>query len=208
MTRRSRCRTLQTSPLLVLGLAAAVVLFVGCQDSGMVHSPADESKEPSDASTSLTNGAHGPPPAAGATVLRATLEPLGSSGVTGQVTVRQKRDRLHVSVNARGLEASVEHAQHFHQNESCESFGPPIISLDANIPNNPGDATNADPGDDRFPVATPGGTVNYQERTSRSALASALGEDPDLANRTVIVHAAGTPIGPPAACGALAPVGR
>jgi hypothetical protein len=46
MTPRSRRRTLQTSPLLVLGLAAAVVLFVGCQDSGLVHSPAEESEEP------------------------------------------------------------------------------------------------------------------------------------------------------------------
>lgn len=205
MTLLSRSGNHQFSPLLVLGLAAAAVLLAGCQDGAMV-TPSGESS-PS-ASNTLTKSAHGSAPMAAATVLRAELEPLGSSGVTGQVTVLQNGDRLQVSVNARGLEASVEHAQHFHQNESCESFGPPIISLDADIPNNPGDATNADPGDDPFPVATPGGTVNYRERTSRSALASALGEDPDLANRTVIVHAAGSPIGPPAACGALDPVGR
>ena len=166
-------------------------------------------EEPSaEESNALTNSAHGNAPVASATVLRARLEPVGSSGVTGEVTVRLKGDDLGVSVNAKGLKASVEHAQHFHQNESCVSFGPVVISLDDDIANAPGDATNADEGDDSFPVATPGGTVNYRERTSKSALVSAFGGDLNLEDRTVVVHAAGTPIGPPAACGELNPVGR
>lgn len=195
----------KASLLPLLGVAAAALLVVGCQDSTMIAPDEEPSVEESNA---RTNSARGNAPVASATVLRARLEPVGPSGVTGEVTVRLKGDDLGVSVNAKGLKASVEHAQHFHQNESCASFGPVVISLDDDIANAPGDATNADEGDDSFPVATPGGTVNYRERASKSALVSAFGGDLNLEDRTVVVHAAGTPIGPPAACGELNPVGR
>lgn len=206
----SRNRNAKASLLTLLGFAAAALLVVGCQDSAMVAPSEEPSAEGSDVLTNSAHGnaAHGNAPMASARVLRAQLEPLGSSGVTGEVTVRLKGDDLGVSVNAKGLKASVEHAQHFHRDETCASFGPVIISLDDDIANEPGDATNADEGDDSFPVATPGGTVNYRESTSKGALVSAFGGDLDLKDRTVVVHAAGSPIGPPTACGELNPVGR
>ena len=200
-----RNRSPKMSFLTLLGLAAAALLAVGCEDSAMVAPNEDSNPDGSDV---VAKSAHGNAQMASAQVLRARLEPVGSSGVTGVVTVRLKGDDLGVSVNAKGLKGRVEHAQHLHQNGSCASFGPPIISLDDDIANAPGDATNADEGDDSFPVATPGGTLNYRENTSKSALASALGGDLDLEDRTVVVHAAGTPIGPPAACGELNLVGR
>lgn len=196
----------RASLLSTLTVAALLIFATGCEDSTVVDS---STKQPlTTEATSDVKGAHGSSAANGATVLRARLEPVGSSGVTGEVMVRMKGDDLKVSVNAKGLEASVEHAQHFHANASCENFGPPVISLDDDIANNPRDATNADPGDDVFPTATPGGTVNYRGSVSKSEVMAALGEALDLENRTAIVHAAGSPIGPPAACGALNPVGQ
>jgi Cu/Zn superoxide dismutase len=197
--------TLKSSLLPLLGVATAALLVVGCQDSAMIAPGEEPSAEGPEV---LTKNAQGNAPMASAKVLRARLEPVGPSGVTGEVTVRLKGNDLEVSVNAKGLKASVEHAQHFHQNGSCAAFGPVVISLDDDIANAPGDAINADEGDDSFPVATPGGTVNYRERTSKNALVSAFGGDLNLEDRTVVVHAAGTPIGPPAACGELNPVGR
>lgn len=145
-------------------------------------------------------------PSSSATVYRASLTPIGNTDVTGEVTVRVEKDELLVSVNATGLEADVEHAQHVHENESCNSPGNPLVSLDDNIPSSPGDAANADPGDDSFPTATPGGTVNYRQKAAKSAIEKALGTGLDLADRTVVVHAAGNPIGEAIACGALDPV--
>lgn len=141
-----------------------------------------------------------------ATVYRADLKPVGGSGVTGEVEIGVKGDNLGVSVNANGLKASVEHAQHIHENADCSPPGAPIIALDDDVSNNPRDATNADPEDDSFPTATPGGTINYREQDSASGLENALEENLDLANRTVVVHAPGDPIGPAAACGELNPV--
>lgn len=142
------------------------------------------------------------------TIYRADLKPIGDSGVAGEVEMGVKENTLAVSVNANGVEASVEHAQHIHENMECSSPGSPIVSLDDDVSNAPGDATNADSGDDSFPTATPGGTVNYRAQGSVSAIENALGESLDLANRTVVVHAAGDPIGSPVACGNLNRVGK
>lgn len=141
-------------------------------------------------------------------VYRAALSPIGNSGVTGEALVRVKGEQLVVSVNATGLKGTVEHFQHIHQNASCSSPGAPIVSLDDNIANNPQDATNAGPVDDAFPRATSGGTVHYRQKAARSALENALGTKLDLANRTVVIHAAGSPIGDAAACGVLNQVGN
>lgn len=144
---------------------------------------------------------------AGATLLVARLEELGGSGVIGEATVVKKGDQLRVFVHARGVAPDVEHAQHVHENPSCAPPGTPIVALDDDIANSPRDATNADPGDDSFPTASSNGEVNYRESDSKRAVESALGEDLDLENRTVVVHAAGNPIGGPVACGELNPFG-
>lgn len=204
MTLPHRCKT---SLFAVLGLAVGTLVATGCQDSSLVDSPQEGEPVAAEA-TDLSKRAHGGSPMSATTILRARLRPVGSSGVTGEATVQVNGDRLAVSVNSKDLKASVEHAQHFHANGSCDNFGPPVVSLDDDIANEPRDATNADEGDDSFPTATPGGTLNYWETASKSAVADSLGEALDLENRTVIVHAAGTPIGPPAACGELDPVGR
>jgi Cu/Zn superoxide dismutase len=130
---------------------------------------------------------------------RADLKPLGNSGVTGQVEIGVKEDIIGVSVNARGLEASVKHPQHIHENATCVSggsfaFGGVILSLDGEL----GSAGGT------YPTATPGGTINYKEHDSKSAVKNIVGESLDLANRTVVVHAAD---GTPKACGELNMVG-
>lgn len=141
------------------------------------------------------------------TVYRADLKPIDDSGVKGTVQMGVKENTLAVSVNANGVEESVVHAQHIHENAECSPPGAPIVSLDDDISNAPGDATNGG-SDDSFPTATPGGTVNYRAQGSVSAIEGALGESLDLANRTVVVHAAGDPIGGPVACGELNKVGK
>ncbi len=185
-------------------LIGAGLILIGCSDAPMTGTETSTdgsfsvSTSSSSAAVTQSQGR-----ANSATVYRARLTPLGGSGVQGEVKVSVQDDNLRVNVNARGLEASVEHAQHFHENGTCSPPGAPIISLDDDIANAPGDATNADPGDDSFPTATPGGTVNYQQTASKSAVMNALGGDLDLENRTVVVHKAGTPIGGAAACGEL-----
>lgn len=236
MIRSLSSRRSKTSLLALFGFLGAALIAIGCQDNAIV-APNEEpsANEPAAASKSSPGNAS----AASATVLRAELDPIYSSGVTGKVTVTLNGDRLGVSVNAKGLEANAEHAQHLHESGSCTSselsppgtitasstetssggassqdnitspgFGSPIISLDDDIANEPGDAANADEGGDSFPVATPGETVNYHESASKSALESALGEKLNLEDRTVVIHAAGSPIGSAAACGELDPVGN
>lgn len=202
-------RTLRFTSV-AIGLITAGLLLGGCSDDEYLG----EETVGANASSveSSTSSAHTQPPAQsgaqGATVYRASLTALEGFSVTGEAMVRAKGDQLFVSINSKGLAPRVEHAQHVHAREDCSDFGPPIVSLDDDIANEPGDATNADPGDDSFPTATPGETVNYRQKDSKEAVEEALGEGLDLANRTVAVHAAGTPIGPPAACGELNPVGN
>lgn len=78
------------------------------------------------------------------------------------------------------------------------------LTLDDSLAGEPSDPTG---GEDRFPVATLDSTLEYRAKASRKALEGTLGEDLDLANRTVIVHQPGDRIGGPAACGALGAVG-
>lgn len=184
----------------IMGIVVVAVLAMGCEDGSMLESSADGGKEPPPIAQGMRS-------AASTMIFKAKLTPISGSDVTGEAIIRVKGDQLNVVLNARGLEASVPHAQHIHSGARCDPFSPPIVSLDDDISNAPGNATNADPGDDRFPVANPGGTIHYQGSDTKSAIESALGENLDLANRIVVVHAAGTPIGPPAACGALDKVG-
>lgn len=184
------------SALIGIGLLAGGLLLAGSVGSA-------SSVQVSSSTASQGDSNESTPPA----VYRANLKPINDSGVTGEVRIGVKGDTFTVAVNANGLEASVGHAQHIHENAECSAPGGPIVSLDDDVSNAPGDATNAD-SDDAFPTATPGGTIDYRAQSSVSAIEKALGEQLDLANRTVIVHAAGDPIGSAAACGELSQVGN
>lgn len=205
--------------LVLLGLATLGLLAAGYADTNafgeqtaQYSPPAPPTTSSLPPSTASQNEAR--PESARATrpphpaVYRAALSPIGNSEVTGEALVRVKGEQLVVSVNATGLKGTVEHFQHIHQNAKCSSPGAPIVSLDDNIANNPQDATNAGPDDDAFPTATSGGTIHYRQKAARSAVESALGTELDLANRTVVIHAAGFPIGDATACGALNQVGN
>lgn len=139
------------------------------------------------------------------TTYRAELEPVGGSGVHGAVEIGVKGDSLGVSVQAEELEPDTAHAQHVHQDSTCEDPGAPLLALDDSLSQEPSDPTG---GGDRFPVATADSTIEYRAEGSKKAIEETLGGDLDLAHRSVVVHRAGDPIGGPAACGALNLAGK
>lgn len=129
-----------------------------------------------------------------AQVYTGKLQPVGNSGVQGQVQVQKMGEELGVRLNARGL-SSGEHGQHIHEGASCDSFGGIAVPLDLSL------GTLEDGFGGQFP-ATEGESdaLTYNEKGSNSAFA-----DLDLANMTVVVHA-GAP-GGAVACAELTRAG-
>lgn len=119
--------------------------------------------------------------AAGTTpnVVRAHLDPLNNSGVTGSATVVFRGDDAHVSINAYGLAANLPHAEHIHfgvaarhecptvkddtnldfrinTTEGLPAYGPIKKSLTTRGDTSPASALAVN----RFPTA-PGGVIHY-----------------------------------------------
>jgi len=63
-----------------------------------------------------------------AEVYTGTFQPVGNSGVEGQVQVQRMGEQLSVRVNARGLSPGA-HGQHIHEGETCKSVGGIAVPL-------------------------------------------------------------------------------
>lgn len=129
-----------------------------------------------------------------AEVFTGKLQPVGNSGVQGQVQVQKMGEQLGVRLNARGLSPG-EHGQHIHEGATCDSFGGIAVPLDLSL------GTIEDGFGGSFP-STEGESdaLTYNEKGSNPEFA-----DLDLASMTVVVHA-GAP-GGAVACAELAPAG-
>lgn len=140
------------------------------------------------------SASHAPAAASAATQnFRADLEPLGDSGVRGTAGFRLRGERLSVQLVARGLEPGP-HAQHIHENASCDDFGPVQIPLDFDL----GDGDGA--ADGPFPETSGmSGTLTYSQSASSEAFSGL-----PLGDKTVVVHATDFA---PVACGEIGPVG-
>lgn len=178
----------------------AAILTIGLATAGLIvggfHSSGDLGGKAVGASTSPSSQTAAQDESPSATTYLAELKPIGESGVSGRVRVLVKGDRLAVTVNAKGFpkQKGQRHPQHIHANASCEDFGGVFLPLDDNLSGSGG----------KFPTATPGGTINYQQRDAKSEIVNNFGAL-NLADRTVVVHKSN---GTPAACGALNPVGK
>ena len=113
-----------------------------------------------------------------AEVYTGTFQPVGNSGVEGQVQVQRMGEQLSVRVNARGLSSGA-HGQHIHEGETCKSVGGIAVPLDNSL----GTLESGFGGE--FP-ATEGesGTLTYNQTGSNPAFAKL-----DLENMLVVVHA-------------------
>ncbi len=129
-----------------------------------------------------------------AQVFTGKLQPVGNSGVQGQVQVQKMGEQLGVRLNARGLSQG-EHGQHIHEGGTCDSFGGIAVPLDESL------GTLEDGFGGQFP-STEGesGSLTYNQKGSNAEFAGL-----DLANMTVVVHA-GAP-GGAVACAELSPAG-
>jgi hypothetical protein len=113
------------------------------------------------------------------TVVRAHLDPLNNSGITGTAKVTFQGDDAHVSINAYGLAPNLPHAEHIHfgaaarhecptfrddtnldfrlnTTEGLPAYGPIKKSLTTRGDTSPASALAVD----RFPTA-PGGVIHY-----------------------------------------------
>jgi hypothetical protein len=113
-----------------------------------------------------------------AQVFRADLAPLNNSGGAGNATIEVNDGTVNVTVNTRGVSPNLPHAQHIHIGGSNECPPPTASGDDELISTAEGQpfyggvhvslTTEGDVGAgsalavERFPVATNGGTVNYQ----------------------------------------------
>ena len=113
------------------------------------------------------------------TVVRAHLDPLNNSGITGTAKVTFQGDDAHVSIDAYGLAPNLPHAEHIHfgmearhecptfkddtdldfrlnTTEGLPAYGPIKKSLTTRGDTSPASALAVD----RFPTA-PGGVIHY-----------------------------------------------
>lgn len=167
------------SLIALLGIAVAVLLVVGCRESSVVE-PSVHDNTGTAAQSVITNRAHGGGAAVpNAKVFRATINPLGNSGVQGTATFRIQDNTLFVNLNAQGHEPGVAHAQHIHTGDNCSSFD------------------GIEQGLTPFPIPeNQGGAIHYKQTFSPVPVTN-------LGDRTVVLHAANfTPV----ACGEINPV--
>lgn len=113
-----------------------------------------------------------------AEVYTGTFQPVGNSGVEGQVQVQRMGEQLSVRVSARNLSAGA-HGQHIHEGETCKSVGGIAVPLDNSL----GTLESGFGGE--FPATTgESGTLTYNQTGSNPAFAKL-----DLENMLVVVHA-------------------
>lgn len=113
----------------------------------------------------------------GAEVYAGQLQPVGDSGVKGQVQVQRMGEELMVRLSAQGLSSGA-HGQHIHQGPSCDEVGGIGVPLDMSL----GTIEDGFGGD--FP-STEGesGTLTYSQRGSNAQFAEMALED-----MVVVVH--------------------
>lgn len=112
-----------------------------------------------------------------AEVYTGTLQPVGNSGVKGQVQVQRQGEQLAVRLNARNLSSGA-HGQHIHDGGSCDSVGGIAVPLDNSL----GTLESGFGGD--FPTTEgESGTLSYQQSGSNAEFANL-----DLGNQLVVVH--------------------
>lgn len=113
-----------------------------------------------------------------AEVYTGALQPVGNSGVEGQVQVQRMGEQLSVRVNARGLSSGA-HGQHIHDGGSCSSIGGIAVPLDNSL----GTLESGFGGE--FPTTQgDSGTLSYNQTGSNPGFA-----DLELGNQLVVVHA-------------------
>lgn len=112
-----------------------------------------------------------------AEVYTGTFQPVGNSGVEGQVQVQRMGEQLSVRVSARNLSAGA-HGQHIHEGETCKSAGGIAVPLDNSL----GTLESGFGGE--FP-STKGqsGTLTYNQSGSNPEFAKM-----DLQNMVVLLH--------------------
>ncbi len=113
-----------------------------------------------------------------AEVYTGTFQPVGNSGVEGQVQVQRQGEQLSVRVSARNLSTGA-HGQHIHEGETCKSVGGIAVPLDESL----GTVESGFGGE--FP-ATKGesGTMTYNQSGSNPEFATLA-----LENMLVVIHA-------------------
>lgn len=112
-----------------------------------------------------------------AEVYTGTLQPVGNSGVKGQVQVQRQGEQLSVRLSARSLSSGA-HGQHIHDGGSCDSVGGIVVPLDNSL----GTLESGFGGD--FPTTEgESGTLTYEQSGSNAEFANL-----DLENQLVVVH--------------------